>query len=392
MRKFVTVLFLLFTAAYLSAPAGAYETGKYIDWIIEEFDGNTWRALDADRVEVTNGRHGELESEWSDCRVCTPEFEEYLRDRRGVVYPAIKPDVFSRSVWNIGPRKGSKYRVVLQNRTSCNLAAAVGVDGVNTVTNFSMKGNSRDAAWVIPGDSSIVVSGFQQNVTRAREFYWTDPHNAWSRESENQGRIEISIYFEDGECAENILRQRCPRTRSSARATYPTRSRTATGAGAEIYNPIRTIAFDHLTDTPLEQLTINYSSERFYGDDDRRPVIVDNRTTYYPPRDDYNPYGNNYREEENDSNGYCFTGIGVKVENAPGGGALVTEVFYAGPAWRAGLREGDVILGLDNGNIHGANDVVEKPKASSTGDVTEVRFDRSGLDMSTRLIIGRVCI
>jgi len=46
-----------------------------------------------------------------------------------------------------------------------------------------------------------------------------------------------------------------------------------------------------------------------------------------------------------------FEGIGAVVDEWPGGGVLIVEPFEGQPAWKAGLRRGDVILAVDDQDV-----------------------------------------
>jgi carboxyl-terminal processing protease len=46
-----------------------------------------------------------------------------------------------------------------------------------------------------------------------------------------------------------------------------------------------------------------------------------------------------------------FEGIGARVDEAEGGGVLIVEPFEGQPAWKAGLRRGDVIIAVDGKDI-----------------------------------------
>lgn len=70
--------------------------------------------------------------------------------------------------------------------------------------------------------------------------------------------------------------------------------------------------------------------------------INDPYTAYVPPEA--------ARILNEDSTG-TFEGIGAFVEEAPGGGVYIIRVFEGGPADQAGLRAGDIVVGVDGVDI-----------------------------------------
>ena len=84
--------------------------------------------------------------------------------------------------------------------------------------------------------------------------------------------------------------------------------------------------------------------------------------------------------------GLGFTGIlahdepraflGVSTEDGDDGGAVITEVFDDTAAERAGLRKGDVIVGLDGRSIESSWDLVQGVLELQPGDRTDVELQR----------------
>jgi carboxyl-terminal processing protease len=54
-----------------------------------------------------------------------------------------------------------------------------------------------------------------------------------------------------------------------------------------------------------------------------------------------------------EDNSGSFEGIGAYVEEAPGGGVFIIRVFENGPAERAGLRAGDIVIAVNSEDITG---------------------------------------
>lgn len=75
--------------------------------------------------------------------------------------------------------------------------------------------------------------------------------------------------------------------------------------------------------------------------------------------------------------------LGVSVEDAPGGGAVVSGVAADGPAAQADLRVDDVITAIDDRAITVAADVVLELQARVVGDEVTVTYLRDGVEART---------
>lgn len=78
-------------------------------------------------------------------------------------------------------------------------------------------------------------------------------------------------------------------------------------------------------------------------------------------------------------------GLGLRVADAPQGGALVTAVAAGGPAARAGLQEGDIILGVDGKRIASAKDLAARLKAQEGDEGVVLSVTREGWKRELRL-------
>ena len=70
------------------------------------------------------------------------------------------------------------------------------------------------------------------------------------------------------------------------------------------------------------------------------------------------------------------------------GGALVVEVFEDEPADRAGLREGDLIVRVDDRPVMPGLDLGRLISVYEPGDRIELAIDRQGEELSVRLTLG----
>jgi putative serine protease PepD len=80
--------------------------------------------------------------------------------------------------------------------------------------------------------------------------------------------------------------------------------------------------------------------------------------------------------------------MGVSVTPAEDGGALVRLVEAGSPADEAGLREGDIVVRMDDRAINDANDLVSAVQAAEVGQTVEIEFQREGANQTTMLTLG----
>jgi S1-C subfamily serine protease len=81
--------------------------------------------------------------------------------------------------------------------------------------------------------------------------------------------------------------------------------------------------------------------------------------------------------------------LGVGAADAPARGALVESVRAGGPAARAGVRVGDVIVGLGAEKIAGVNDLVGATVATGPGEQTTLVVLRGGKRARLQVTLGR---
>lgn len=72
--------------------------------------------------------------------------------------------------------------------------------------------------------------------------------------------------------------------------------------------------------------------------------------------------------------------LGISMTSGPGGGVFVELVFRESPAARAHLKEGDMIVRIDDVDLDEPRDLVELVKRHKAGDELEVVFRRGGRD------------
>lgn len=92
--------------------------------------------------------------------------------------------------------------------------------------------------------------------------------------------------------------------------------------------------------------------------------------------------------------------IGVVLDEVPpevaksfglkhGEGALVTDVAKGGPADRAGIKQGDVIIQFNEKKIRNVDELPPLVRATQAGTEVEVKLLREGKEITIRLRVGR---
>src|SRR5207247_8456884 len=60
--------------------------------------------------------------------------------------------------------------------------------------------------------------------------------------------------------------------------------------------------------------------------------------------------------------------LGVQLNDASGGGALIADVVSGGPADKAGLKRGDLVVKAGSTAVNSANDLIAAVQAGKPGD------------------------
>ncbi|MGC4744474.1 trypsin-like peptidase domain-containing protein [Micromonospora sp. DT201] len=80
--------------------------------------------------------------------------------------------------------------------------------------------------------------------------------------------------------------------------------------------------------------------------------------------------------------------LGVGVNQAEGGGALVASVTEGSPAAKAGLQRGDVVTRFGDKLVNDSDDLVGAVQAGKVGDRVEVQFKRNGAEKSATVTLA----
>jgi putative serine protease PepD len=80
--------------------------------------------------------------------------------------------------------------------------------------------------------------------------------------------------------------------------------------------------------------------------------------------------------------------LGVQVADGDGGGALIADVVAGGPADKAGLQKGDVILKIGSQDIPDSKALVAAVKAGKAGDQLQMTIRRNGAEQQITATLG----
>ncbi|MCG5453228.1 MULTISPECIES: trypsin-like peptidase domain-containing protein [Micromonospora] len=80
--------------------------------------------------------------------------------------------------------------------------------------------------------------------------------------------------------------------------------------------------------------------------------------------------------------------LGVGVNQAEGGGALVASVTPGSPAEKAGLQRGDVVTRFGDKPVNDSDDLVGAVQAGKVGDRVEVQFKRNGVEKTETVTLA----
>ena len=78
--------------------------------------------------------------------------------------------------------------------------------------------------------------------------------------------------------------------------------------------------------------------------------------------------------------------FGLKIGNAPGGGAVIGAVANGGIGARAGLTSGDVVTALNSQPVRSAEEMERFLAKVTAGSIVTFRFSRSGQDRKSEIV------
>jgi putative serine protease PepD len=80
--------------------------------------------------------------------------------------------------------------------------------------------------------------------------------------------------------------------------------------------------------------------------------------------------------------------LGVSVNNADGGGALIGAVNENSPAAKAGLKQGDVVTKFGDKTISDSDDLVAAVQSGKVGDQVQITFTRNGQEQTATVTLA----
>ncbi len=83
-----------------------------------------------------------------------------------------------------------------------------------------------------------------------------------------------------------------------------------------------------------------------------------------------------------------WLGVAIREESDPQGGVGIESVDRAGPAARAGVRPGDVVLAVDGASVDSANGLIKAISALPPGHEVRLRLRRGGHVMEVLVAVG----
>ncbi len=81
--------------------------------------------------------------------------------------------------------------------------------------------------------------------------------------------------------------------------------------------------------------------------------------------------------------------LGLQTTEAPNGGAQIAEATAGGPAQRAGLRAGDVVVEVDGEEVQSPDDVASAINDDKPGDKVDVKVQRGGSEQTISVTLGQ---
>ncbi len=81
--------------------------------------------------------------------------------------------------------------------------------------------------------------------------------------------------------------------------------------------------------------------------------------------------------------------LGLQTTDAPNGGAQIAEATAGGPAERAGLRAGDVVVEVDGEEVQSPDDVASAINDDKPGDKVDVKVQRGGSEQTISVTLGQ---
>lgn len=170
-------------------------------------------------------------------------------------------------LWVAG-KPGTRYSILVNNRTGGRLLAVVSVDGVNVLSGDTAATNQR--GYVLSPRDAVEIAGWRKSDRDVAAFYFTsldDSYAGRTQRPDNVGVIGVATFREYVEpVAEQEVVGNLAAAPMSSRAAAPSamadkaESKLGTGHGERVYSPTQTVAFQRARNTPDEIITVRYDS------------------------------------------------------------------------------------------------------------------------------------
>ena len=189
--------------------------------------------------------------------------------------------------WVLRVREGQEYSIIVRNPMPVRVAAALTVDGLNTIDGRHTK-PALGRKWIIEPFQAITIGGWQTGSDGSRKFIFTRPEQSYAQWKENRdqhshtknlGVIGVAYFWNSRELnqalhppqpfVERELSQahgpKEPGKRSNPLESNKSRDdRAGTGMGRKVYHPVKKVHFDFDTGmyTNRDVLKIFYRFDR----------------------------------------------------------------------------------------------------------------------------------
>ncbi len=192
--------------------------------------------------------------------------------------------------WVLRVREGQEYSIIVRNPMPVRVAAALTVDGLNTVDGRHTK-PAQGRKWIIEPFQAITIGGWQTGSDGSRKFIFTRPEKSyaqWKQNREqhsytkNMGVIGVAYFWNSRELSRALhppqpFAEREFKKKSQAPGQKESEQRSSalkrnksydeqagTGMGREVYHPVEKVDFEFDTGmyTNHDVLKIFYRFER----------------------------------------------------------------------------------------------------------------------------------
>jgi len=326
--KISCILLVLLLLVCLTASSASAMASNYINVRIEVWNVIIWQSLPM-RLLRTSITH----LDQKDCNglmtqpACTAACREVLNP-----------------TYTITPSMGQAFRVVLQNKTNCELGVTLTLDGASSQGRVPVSGTSSDRKWILQPRGSATIRGWKTTSDEALEFFFTTLEDAFQtlESPDKYGYIKAYVYVgvkgKEAPCEPNKERPVIAMGIKPSASPNPG----SVGGGKVVSFPTTCYSFDAFTSHPVEIITIAYS------------MTIESL-------------------------------LGISCSTNSGWGITVNSVVSDSRASRAGLRSGDVISQAQGIDVLSCADLLEIVSEVTPGNYLTLRVHRSSGVVSVQI-------